>query len=112
MNLHVVLLLSFSKELQKNMGIESPLTMTSVSSSFIVLIKGKLLPQEKLDLLMADHFATFITDYDLEELKSAKINTIRIPVSYNVFIPEPDRTDKFPHQEREALDRYPTSETF
>jgi aryl-phospho-beta-D-glucosidase BglC (GH1 family) len=84
--------------------------MTSVFSSFIVLIQGKLLPQEKLDLLMADHFATFITDYDLEELKAAKIDTIRIPVSYNVFIPEANRTDKFPRQEREALDRYLTTE--
>jgi aryl-phospho-beta-D-glucosidase BglC (GH1 family) len=55
---------------------------------------------------MADHFATFITDYDLEELKAAKIDTVRIPVSYNVFIPEANRTDHFPHHEREALDRY------
>jgi aryl-phospho-beta-D-glucosidase BglC (GH1 family) len=54
---------------------------------------------------MADHFATFITDYDLEELKAAKIDTVRIPVSYNVFIPEANRTDQFPRHEREALDR-------
>lgn len=62
------------------------------------------MPQEKLDALMADHFATFITDYDLDTLKSANIHTLRIPVSYNAFLPEADRTDKFPKGEGRALD--------
>ena len=53
---------------------------------------------------MADHFATFITDYDFKELKSAHIDTLRIPVTYNVFIPEANRTDNFPKGERKALD--------
>lgn len=55
---------------------------------------------------MADHFATFITHYDLEVLKSAHINTLRIPVSYNTFLPEANRTDSFPRGERNALDVY------
>jgi aryl-phospho-beta-D-glucosidase BglC (GH1 family) len=70
------------------------------------LILGKLLPQEKLDALMADHFATFITDYDLDALKSAHIDTLRIPVTYNTFIPEANRTDNFPRGELKALDVY------
>lgn len=53
---------------------------------------------------MADHFATFITDDDLETLKSANIHSLRIPVTYNTFIPEADRTDKFPKGESRALD--------
>lgn len=55
---------------------------------------------------MADHFATFITDYDLDALKSAHINTVRIPVTYNMFIPEANRTDSFPRGELKALDVY------
>ena len=75
-------------------------------SSYHFLTSGKLLPQEKLDSLMADHFATFVTDYDLETLKSANIDTLRIPVSYNMFLPEVNRTDSFPKGERRALDVY------
>jgi aryl-phospho-beta-D-glucosidase BglC (GH1 family) len=55
---------------------------------------------------MADHFATFVTDYDLESIKSAHVDTLRIPLSYNVFIPEQNRTDIFPKGELAALDRF------
>jgi aryl-phospho-beta-D-glucosidase BglC (GH1 family) len=55
---------------------------------------------------MADHFATFLTDYDLESIKSAHIHTLRIPVSYSTFISEKNRTDHFPRGERAALDVY------
>ena len=55
---------------------------------------------------MADHYATFITDYDLESIKSAHVHTLRIPVSYNVFISPEDRTDRFPKGEKEALNVY------
>lgn len=75
-------------------------------SSGIFLTSGKLLSKEKLDSLMADHFSTFITNYDLEVLKSAHIDTLRIPVSYNMFLPETTRTDSFPRGERRALDVY------
>ena len=60
---------------------------------------------------MADHFATFITDYDLEELKSANIDTLRVPVTYNLFIPEANRTDNFPRGESKALDAYVSPKT-
>jgi aryl-phospho-beta-D-glucosidase BglC (GH1 family) len=70
------------------------------------LTVGKLLPQDKLDELMADHYNTFITDYDLETLKNAHIHSLRIPVSYNIFLPDANRTDNFPHGEKKALDRY------
>jgi hypothetical protein len=46
MNSHVVLLLSFLKELQKNMGIKSQRIMIYVSSSFIVLIKANYFPKK------------------------------------------------------------------
>jgi aryl-phospho-beta-D-glucosidase BglC (GH1 family) len=55
---------------------------------------------------MADHFANFISDYDLEALKSAQITTLRIPVYYNMFIAEANRTDNFPNGENDALDTY------
>jgi aryl-phospho-beta-D-glucosidase BglC (GH1 family) len=55
---------------------------------------------------MADHYNTFITDYDLETLKNAHIHSVRIPISYNAFLSEANRTDKFPHGEKKALDMY------
>jgi len=55
---------------------------------------------------MADHYASFVTDFDFETLKSAKIDSLRIPVSYNVFIPEGNRTDAHPKGEAKALDMY------
>jgi aryl-phospho-beta-D-glucosidase BglC (GH1 family) len=55
---------------------------------------------------MADHFATFMTDYDLERIKSANVDTLRIPVTYNMFIEEATRTDNFPRGEQAALDVY------
>ena len=67
---------------------------------------GKLLPQDKLNAIMADHYNTFITDFDLAILKDAHIHSLRISVSYNVFLPEANRTDNFPHGERKALDQY------
>ena len=80
--------------------------MTFVHLLQTSLTTGKILPQEKLDTLMADHFATFITDYDLVSIKSAHVDTLRIPVSYNLFIAEHNRTDTFPKGELLALDRY------
>jgi aryl-phospho-beta-D-glucosidase BglC (GH1 family) len=53
---------------------------------------------------MAHHFATFISDYDLESLKSAHIDTIRIPVTYDLFLPEAGRTGTYPKGEMKALD--------
>jgi aryl-phospho-beta-D-glucosidase BglC (GH1 family) len=53
---------------------------------------------------MADHFANFITDNDLKTLRSANIHSLRIPITYNTFIPENNRTDKFPKGERRAVD--------
>jgi len=55
---------------------------------------------------MSNHFATFITNSDLEVLKSAHVDSLRIPVSYNMFLPEANRTDSFARGEREALDVY------
>lgn len=72
----------------------------------MLLTLGKLLPQDKLDAIMADHYSTFITDYDLGSLKNAHIHSLRIPVSYNVFLPEANRTDNFPHGQKRALDQY------
>ena len=63
-----------------------------------------MLPQEKLNSLMADHYSSFITDFDFETLKSAHIDSLRIPVSYNLFIPEVNRTDAHPKGEARALD--------
>jgi aryl-phospho-beta-D-glucosidase BglC (GH1 family) len=68
------------------------------------LNSGQLLPQENLNSLMAHHFATFITDHDLETLRSANIHSLRIPVTYNTFLPEANRTDKFPKGEARELD--------
>jgi len=69
-------------------------------------ILGKLLPQDKLDAIMADHYDTFITDYDLETLRNAHIHSLRIVVPYNVFLPDANRTDNFPVGEKKALDTY------
>jgi aryl-phospho-beta-D-glucosidase BglC (GH1 family) len=54
---------------------------------------------------MADHYASFITEFDFEVLKSARIDTLRIPVQYNAFIPEANRTDAHPRGEAKALDK-------
>lgn len=53
---------------------------------------------------MKDHYASFITDFNLETFKSARIDSLRIPVSYNLFIPEVNRTDTYPKGEARALD--------
>jgi len=53
---------------------------------------------------MWDHFFTFISDYDLSVLKSSGINTLRIPVTYNMFIRDVNTTQNFPNGERRALD--------
>jgi len=80
--------------------------VTLVRSYGLKLTTVKLLPQEKFDDLMADHFATFITNYDLDTLNAANIDTIRIPVTYNTFVSERNRTDVFPKGERTALNKY------
>ena len=57
------------------------------------------------DFLMEDHFTTFITDHDLGLLKSAHIDTVRIPVTYTMFLPKENRTANFPKGELKALDK-------
>jgi len=74
-----------------------------ISDQFVTLTSGELLPQDELNSLMTNHFATFITDYDLELLKSAHIDTLRIPVTYNMFLPKQNRTGNFPKGELKAL---------
>ena len=61
---------------------------------------------------MADHFAKFVTNFDLEVLESAHIDTLRIPVSYDMFLPEANRTESFPRGERKALDMYLSDHIF
>lgn len=97
---------NYLKKRQRNMGTHCTLIVISVSLSFSSgLISGNLLPQDKLDLLMEDHFATFITDHDLGLLKSAHIDTVRIPVTYSMFLPKENRTGNFPKGELRALDK-------
>src|SRR5271163_4697965 len=100
--------LNCSKELQIYLAVELGIIVSYVSYLLNngILIIGELLPQDKLDSLMQDHWATFITDYDFSQLKEATIDSLRIPVSYNVFIPEGERTDKFPKGQVLELDKY------
>jgi hypothetical protein len=101
----VALLRNYSNAHLKCTGVGCILTTIYVVANMFALTLGKLLPQAALDSLMADHFATFVTDDDLDQLRSTYIESIRIPVSYNTFIPEANRTDIFPSGEFEGLNR-------
>jgi aryl-phospho-beta-D-glucosidase BglC (GH1 family) len=55
---------------------------------------------------MGEHFDTFISDHDFSILKESGIDTLRIPVTYSMFLPKANRTDNFPKGEIRALDVY------
>jgi len=96
------------EELQIYRAVKLGIIMSSVSRLLDngILISGELVPQDKLDSLMQEHWASFITDYDFSLLKEATIDSLRIPAPYSVFLSEGERTDKFPKGQALALDKY------